>query len=600
LEGRVAETPEAVAYQTLEEEGVWQATRWRDFKRAVASLGTGLQQLGLVAGDYVGILVPTCQEWECAHMAILRAGGVVVGLDPHDIDERINDIARHARLNAIIVKDAKALKKVSKQIRDGLKFILSLESTSQPEERPKVVSMDHMFESASTNSTYDAARARPEDPATMIFTSGTTGAPKGIVYTHEQICFAIESILEAYPDINTGSRLVCWLPLSNLFQRMVNYCAVSKGAVTYIVEDPREIMKHLPSVSPHVFVAVPRFFEKLYLGIMENISQKPAWTRAITRWAFSVGNSYATVSREGRSPPFFLRVSHALADALVLKRIRGVMGSNLQYMITGSAAMPQWLLESFHALGLLILEAYGLSENVVPVAANRVGDYKFGTVGKVLTGNEVRLSKEGELLVRGPGIFSGYYDDEPDERLLTWDGYFPTGDYAEIGREGFVTLIGRKAEVFKTSTGRRIAPVAIEGHIARLPYVEYVAVVGEGRKFLVAILAIYEAVLYRKAGSKALSLTDAYEFIQADVAREVKSLPIYQRPAGLVITSRPFTIASGELTSNLKLRRRTIEKIYEPVITELYARFDELNVSALHCIPSGDEVVIGALCGPTL
>ena len=436
----------------------------------------------------------------------------------------------------------------------------------------------------------------PDASATIIFTSGTTGSAKGIVYTHRQIVMATASILRTFADIEPGSRMACWLPLSNLFQRMLNFCAIARGAQIYYVRQPQEIMRHVVAIRPDVFIGVPRFYEKLHAGIVDQIDGMPAPRRRAALWGLRVGSRYRSDLRSGRGAGIALQLTHALADRLVLRRIRGAMGGNLRYMISGSAPMPRWLLERFEAIGWRVFEAYGLSENVIPVAANSPAAHRLGTVGRVMPGNEVRLAEDGELWVRGPGVCTGYLGDEAASHATDADGYLATGDYATIDADGFVTLTGRKSDLFKTSTGRRIAPAAVEAALRAIPYVEHAVLLGSGRPFAVAILAVSGG---RLRGSAALgaasSLADNRDAIVADVQRVLAEFPDYQRPSGLLVTTRAFGIDSGELTANLKLRRQGIAERFASALDELYLLLEaNKGASAMRLAEDGTTLLCSA------
>jgi long-chain acyl-CoA synthetase len=260
-----------------------------------------------------------------------------------------------------------------------------------------------------------------------------------------------------------------------------------------------------------------------------------------------------------------------LADRLVLRRLRAIMGTRLRYMVSGSAPMPSWLLARFQAIGLLILEAYGLTENVIPVAANRPNSYRLGTVGLPMSGSEVRLADDGELWVRGPGVFRGYYGEQQPPPPFDERGFLATGDYASIDADGFITLTGRKSEIFKTSTGRRISPRDAEAAMRALPYVDHAVLLGAGRPFPVAILVVAEPKLRACAeASTETAMIELCERVRCDIAQSIAELPDYQRPGGLVITTHAFGITTGELTPNLKVRRNSIEASHNDVLDELY------------------------------
>ena len=582
LAARQARTPDAVALWQVSGDGAWRPSTWTDYRRAVASVASGLCRLGLAAGERVGILGATRPQWDTAQLGILAAGGVAVGLDLHGQDEHTQDIARRCRFVGIVVDNPALLGKLGDELRRTLRFVVSIEpvapadaadASNTANDGARIVDLATLLAQPADDG-WNQARA--DTPATIIFTSGTTGAPKGIEYSHRQMCLAADAILAAFTDIAEGSHLACWLPLSNLFQRMINLCAIGCDAQTFYVADPREIMRHVAQIEPHVFIGVPRFFEKLYAGIVYTLRQKPAWQQALARWAWTVGDRVASARRAGQRCPAVLTAQHRLAEALVLRRLRGILGNQLRFMVSGSAPMPRWLLERFDALGLPILEAYGISENIIPVALNRPGRSRFGTVGQPLAGNEVKLADDGELLVRGPGVFSGYFGEADNaskdrengaQACVDAEGYLASGDFATIDADGYITLVGRKAEIFKTSTGRRVAPAAIESLLRQLPDAEYAAVFGAGRAQPSALLIVTKAAWQGDSQRFAARLREA--------ARQVlKPLPAYLQPAGIALTTRTFSIGGGELTANLKLRRQTIARNFSDQLDELHAHID--------------------------
>jgi len=580
----------APAQWDLSARETWKATSWLEYRDAAIRIASNLRELGFSPGDRVGIMAPSSRDWDLVQMGVLTARGVIVGLDPHDREDNLNAVVQRCDLAGLVLHDLTWLSRFGKDVRSRLRFVISL----QPTQEHGVVLLDHLLYGGSCETGSGLPDAQPDDPATIIFTSGTTGAPKGIQYTHRQICLAVRSILEVFPDISADSRLVCWLPLSNLFQRIINICAMGWGAQTYYLEDPQLIMRHIRHIEPNLFIGVPRFYEKLYAGVMTNIDQAPAWQQWLTALALRIGGHYANVIRSGRAPGLTESARYRLADWLVLRHLRGVMGARLRYMVSGSAPLPGWLLERLQAMGLLVLEAYGLSENLIPVAANRPDAYRFGTVGRVMRGNELRFAEDGELWVRGPGVFSGYYGEEGETGLFDADGYLATGDYASIDADGFITLTGRKSEIFKTSTGRRIAPAGIESILRQVSYIEQAAVFGAGRPFLVAVLTVNKEISrggeMAQPGWKALC-----DCIRRDVASSLASLAAYQHPAGVVITNQPFSIERGELTPNLKLRRASIEAAYHGFVEELYSLLMTADGAAVQAERDEGRIILCSL-----
>ncbi|MBI3154490.1 MAG: AMP-binding protein [Burkholderiales bacterium] len=568
LRARAEIDPQAPALWWLQDDPRWQVIRWRQFLEAVATAARGLRALGLRHGERVGLIASSSPQWDIVQLAAMAAGGVVVGLDPHDTDHRLAQMALQSGLVGVVGQDEAAIAKLGPDRRDSLRFTVTLDG--QPGQGSTSFDDLERLGQAEPGQGWDQSRA--DDEALVVFTSGTTGEPKGIAYTHRQVCGAVAAILLAFPDIGPGSRLACWLPLSNLFQRMINFCALGRGAQTFYVADPRAVMAHVPTISPHLFIGVPRFFEKLYAGILEAIDAKPAWQRKLAHWAIRAGDRRARATRGGAPLGAVHRLSAAIADRLVLARVRSVLGRDIRFLISGSAPMPVWLLERFHGLGFLVLEAYGMSECIVPVAANTPGAFRFGTVGRPLDGVEVRLAPDGELLVRGAGVFAGYLGDSEARRRTGADGFLASGDHASIDPDGFVTLLGRKSEIFKTSTGRRIAPSTIESRLRQIPYVEHAVVFGASRPFLVALIAISEPALRSRVAARAAAADDARPWagtLRADLASALADLPDHHRPAGAVLTTRPFTVDAGLVTPNLKVRRANVEKSFASEIDEL-------------------------------
>jgi len=566
---RALDAPEAAAYHSLVADH-WQPSTWGDFMRGAEAAAGRLAALGLGAGARLGLMAPTGLDWETVQVGGLLCGAAIVGLDAHDQPARLADIIQVSALRGLVVGDATAFARIPPDACAGLAFVICLADNPAPAACPVRWLSRPMFDALAAQPL--AQGPAPEAIATIIFTSGSTGAPKGIAYTHAQVCLAVAGILDAFPEITASDRLVCWLPLSNLFQRMINFCAAGRGAQTYFVADPRSIMRQLPSIKPQVFVAVPRFFEKLNEGIEQQLAARPAIARQLVRWAIAAGDRVATAQREGRVPGLAARLAAALAERLVLHRLRAILGGEIRFMVSGSAPFPRWLIGKFHALGLLVLEAYGLSENVVPIAINRVADFEFGTVGRVVAGNEVRLADDGEVLVRGAGVFKSYLGAAAEEAAIDGDGYLHTGDLGAWTAAGRLRLTGRKSEVFKTSTGRKIAPTAVEARLKQIPGIDNVVVFGASRKAIVALVTPPPEAL--PALREDAAFARYAQRIAAQVAAAMAEDAEYLRPAGLLVHRHAFTIDAGELTSNLKLRRRVIEARHQAGLDALFERLE--------------------------
>jgi len=552
---RCAQTPGDAAFGVAEAPGAWRFLTWKEFSADVNRLARALADCGIGRGSRLAIVARTSVDWERTQMAALKLGAVAIGIDPNYPDATLAQVLEATAPKAIFIDDASTLDRLPASIRASFELAVAFRGDTEGG-RAGVRSLRSMIESAPAGPYPSGSEPSPEDPAIVVFTSGTTGPPRPIAYSHRQVVLAVDEILAAFPDIGEGSRLLCWLPLANLFQRIINFCAVARGATSYVIADPREVMLHLTSASPHVFIGVPRFFEKVQAGIEDRLTARPALTRAFVRWALALGR------RRERG------IGWWLAELFALRRLRAVFGKDARYLISGSAPMPQSLLEWFEAIGLPVLEAYGVSEDIVPVAMNRPGVRRPGTVGKPTPANEVRLGPDGEVLVRGEGVFNGYLGADsiqPDR-----EGFWATGDLGEFTPDGFLRLRGRKSESFKTSGGHWIVAGNVETLLQQIPYVEHAVLAGSSEHALTAILNIDLARFRGNASASELSFDECTR-IAVDAGDALAAVPRYSRPAALLVVTTAFSVAGGELTTNLKLRRALVIEKFKPQLARLRA-----------------------------
>ncbi len=557
LSARAAATPDQPAFWTREDaSGQWYPTTWAEVHQRVRNLAWQLRLLGIGRGDRVALALPTTLDWEYAQHAVLAAGGVVIGLDGHETEANLRHMLLKVQPSALIVDTQETGDRLRALTQGAAPRLVVAEGPVAND----ALRLDGLLASP-IPATAALPKSTTDDVATIIFTSGTTGQPKGIAYTHGQLACVGRAILERFPGIDEGSRLACWLPLSNLFQRIINLCGLICGAQSWFVQHPARIMELLPEIQPSLFIGVPRFFEKLHSGLLAELDRRPKPIRAVAHAAWRAGCAMRSAERAGKPVGRFQALAARMADRLILARIRAFMGPNLMFMVSGSAPMPVWLLERFHGLGWLILEAYGTSENALPIATNTPEAFRFGTVGLPFEGNELMIAEDGEILVRGPAVFSGYCGADPMESPVDEAGFLHTGDLGRLDENGFLSLTGRKSELFKTSTGRRIAPTPIEALIKRVPGVEHAVLVGRNRPFPVAIVDL---------DGVPADPTIALEWIGSQVADACSTLPPYQRPAGVLISFHRFSVEGGLLTANQKLRRQDIEATFQDDLDALY------------------------------
>lgn len=529
---RSQQAPERVAFYARSTAGSWLPKTWAEYGREVDRLATALHARGLEKGDRLAILLPTCPAWELAQQAALVDGAVIVGLDPRATREELAWILRHAQVNWLVLPEI-ALELIPADVLGGLRGAVVL-GDARPEGPGNLMWWNDLL---TCESSVEVVRdllqqRRGDDVATILYTSGTTGEPKGIEVTHGQIMVAVRAIAAALPELTADDTAICWLPMAALFQRMANLLFAARGMTMYFVEDPRRIIEYLSEIAPSFFIGVPRFYEKL-----------DEWLQ----------NTDEATSRHWRQ--------------------------RVKCMISGSAPLTPAILQRLRSLGLLVLEAYGLTENTVPMAMNCLGDYRFGSVGKPLPGNSIRFEADGELIIRGPGLFRGYYREQMHSERFTADGYYRTGDCGYLDADGFLHLVGRKSEIIKTSTGRRISPVAIEAVYAQSRYVDQMVVVGDGRKHLVALLTLnlrqIEGYLRDQGAAPELQDAHATALVKELVLREMERLEAglapHDRVQAVAILSRPFSSDRGEVAMGGKLKRAVIAAHCQPLIDRLYA-----------------------------
>lgn len=557
LAARVVETPEAMAFMVEGEGGEWSGVSWGDFGASVAALRGALYAAGLRPGDRLAIAMPVGLDWETLHHAAVGLGAAVVGLDAHDRHDRLADVMRQAEIAALVTTDARVAALAQSLALPSLRLVVTA-AASPPTAGMTTFTWESLMAMPRAD-VPEQSRPGAQDLATIIFTSGTSGQPKGIAYSHGQLGLALAGICETFTFVGADGRLLCWLPLSNLFQRMVNLAGLHHGATTYLLADPRRVMEVVAKVSPDVFVGVPRFYEKLLDGLRSRVAAMPGPVRAVVNGAWGVARRHHRVLADGGYPSAGLRVANSIADRTVLSRIRQVMGRRLRCMVTGSAPMPKAVLDELNALGWTVLEAYGLSENVVPMAMNRLDRCRPGSVGLPMAGNDIRIAADGEVLVRGPGVFNGYLGaDSPAP--LNAEGFYATGDLGHFDAQGFLHLSGRKSDLIKTSTGRRVAPMGIEAVLQSVFGIDHAVVFGDGRPCLVALCTTAEPVT-----------DEAQQQALAGRLREAAAtLAPHDRPAAIAFLPAPFSIDAGELTSNLKICRRPIGTRHATRIDRLY------------------------------
>ncbi len=564
IAARVAISPDQIACHCRASTGAWEHMTWRQYGDDITRAARGFVASGLRPGDWVAILAAPSYRWEVAEKAAFAAGGVVTGLD--HLASKMQKARYITRLApaVLVVGDMSDLADLGADVLASLKRVVVLNG----EAGDGSIAWPQLVAAGTEDCPLPALS--PEATATVVFTSGSSGEPKAVPYSQRQLVLAAKGILDAFGPADERDVTLCWLPLSNLFQRVMNLCAIGAGAQIFFAPDPRRVMEEIAEVRPSVFIGVPRFYEKVSERAEAAIAELGGAQRGLVRRAMAEAQAGFVKRAEGQRLSSIERSRAALADRFVLRSLRRkLFGDRIRMLITGSAATPQPVKRFFTGVGLPLVEAYAMTENIVPMTVSRNLNRGQGCVGRPLPENEIRLDETGEILVRGPGVFAGYLGDGENAQRFTEEGFFRTGDEGRFDEAGYLYLTGRKSDLIKTSTGRRIPPTPIEAELRAAALVQEAVVVGNGRKCLTAVLALdQEAVNGTSPGELLKQLSRHVQ--QTNLARAS-----YERIAGCVVLHDGFSIGKGHLTTNLKPRRGQIEEAVARPLEQLYRAINE-------------------------
>ena len=571
-------------------DGVYTDISFKQFKQETESFAMGLASLGVKRGDKVAIIGENRPEWVYSDMAIMGLGGVDVPLYPISTSETIEFILNNSEAVGVIVSNNFHLNKVLK-IRENckqLRFIIVMNEIDLSESGTylfkQVQEMGKEFAKENKDHFKDnIALAHENDLCTFIYTSGTTGEPKGVMLTHKNIISNVNAVHEII-EIGPNDLFLSFLPLCHVFERMAGYyTALSGGAQIAYAESIEKVSSNLVEIKPTVMTAVPRLFERMYSKINKGVEASPEKKQKIFKWAVEVGSAYQKAHKTEAGVPFTLSLKHKLADKLVFSKVKEKTGGRLRFFISGGAALARELGEFFEAVGILILEGYGLTESSPVIAVNRPYNYKFGTVGQTMPGVEVKIANDGEILAYGPNIMKGYYKNEAETNATIKDGWLHTGDIGVFDAEGFLMITDRKKSLFKTSGGKYIAPTPIENLFLGSKYIDQFIIIGDRRMYITALIVPDYEALKEFADSRRIHYDDPkeltkmkqiYEMLEKDLGEFQRKLAGYEKVRKFTILDKPFTIEGGEMTPSMKLKRKVIEERYTNLIDDMYEGID--------------------------
>jgi long-chain acyl-CoA synthetase len=549
----VAREPDGTAY-LVEENGEWHPITWGQAGRIVDELAHGLLALGVRKGDAFGILASTRVEWVLFDFALALVGGITAPIYMNSSPRDAAYVLEHSEAVGVLCEDDEQRAKVDALGLDHVLTFADLDDLRARGRRHAQAEPDAVERVA--------AQIGEDELYTYIYTSGTTGPPKACMIRHRNY-HAMASKVHGVDDFTVaGDVMLLFLPLAHNFGRCMALGGAHMGYTVAFCPDPYAVADAIPAVRPTVFPSVPRVFEKVHTGVTQKFAAEKGVKRALIQWALGVGRRASELRQAGRDLPRRLALQHKLADRLVYSKVKDRLGGRLRIGISGGAPLAKEVIEFFHALDILILEGYGLTECTTAATVNRPSRYRFGTVGPALPGVELRIADDGEVLIKTDTIFAGYYKDEQaTQEVLPGDGWLRSGDVGHLDEDGFLTITDRKKDILVTAGGKNVAPQNLESALKTHPLVSQALVVGDRRPYVAALITVADGT---NPDDARYEIERLVEDVNSDVSR-------YEQIKRYAILPRDFSADEGEVTPTLKLRRRVCQEHFAAEIEALYS-----------------------------
>jgi long-chain acyl-CoA synthetase len=568
-------------------QGAFVTLTYAAYYERILMVARGLGKMNVRTGDRIAILSENRAGWVIADMGILCCGAVTVPIYPTNTPEQIEYMVNHAGAKIVFVSGKFQYTKLLKrrEAMPGLELVVSFERFLGDPSLPvttfyqlsEIDSPINEEEKKEIEAKID--RIKPEDILTLIYTSGTTGVPKGVMLSHNNILSNTQYLTEQSGVIDANDTLLSFLPLSHILERTAGYyMAVRNGALMAFADSIEKVPENMLEIRPTVMVSVPRLFEKIYHRIFENAHQMSTLKRSIFHWAVDVGKKYVAATFIDKQPSGILNLKYAIADRLVFSKIRARFGGNMKLFCSGGAPLDKTINEFFWVLGIPILEGYGLTETSPALCFNNFEHIRFGSVGVALKNTEFKIAEDGEILVRGPQVMLGYYNDPAATAEAIQDGWFKTGDIGHID-DGFIFITDRKKELIITAGGKNIAPQPIENALKMDKYFTSAFVYGDRKPFLAALIVPNIERLLEFAKEKHIHYYELEDLVMHAKVQNLfmhrlddinSHLAPYETIKKFVLLAHDFSIEGGELTPTLKLRRKIIYEKYKHKIEDLY------------------------------
>jgi len=562
-----------------------QPLTYRAMYANIRAIAHALLAYGVQPGDRIGIFAQNCPEWTLTDFAILSVRAVPVPIYATNTYQQAAYIIDDTATVLLFVGNQETYHLIQpiKERSSSLHTIVIFDEEAHPHEPDLTLGQ---FIQAGVDSIganildTHLSQATPDELATIIYTSGTTGEPKGVMLTHANIFHQFKAIQGQF-RVGPGDRSLCFLPLSHVYERAWSYFLYYAGAENHYLANPKMVIAAMQSIKPTVMVSVPRLYEKIYATAYHNLEQGSTLKQRLFHWAIDVGRTYQYAKKDNQPVSVSLRLQHRLADRLVLRKIRAIVGGPKNFFSAGGAPLAAAIEEFFFAAGLLVCEGYGLTETSPMVTFNTPKAFKFGSVGRPIVDCQVKIAADGEILIKSPSVTQGYYNKPEATAEAFVDGWFRTGDVGEFDEEGFLRITDRIKDLIITSGGKNIAPQRIESALAKDHFIEQCVAIGDRRKYISALIVPNFVALEGYATAQVIAWQSREDlvhnpaivaFYRRRLSAYTQELADFERVKAFTLLPEPFSQETGELTPSQKIRRKVVMEKYNPVIDAMYPR----------------------------
>ncbi|MDP6179059.1 MAG: long-chain fatty acid--CoA ligase [Desulfatiglandales bacterium] len=573
------------------EYGLWHDISWNDYYRLAKCVGSALISMGLEKGDCVSIIGDNCPEWVIIDLGIQCAGGVAVGVYSTNAWPQVEYVLQNSDSKFFFVEDEEQLDKWL-HFRDNVPLlkkviVWDLEGLRYFED-PMVTAYDDLLELGRQVVEKEPglfekcmSKVKPEDLSALIYTSGTTGPPKGVMLTHKNVTWMGVAVQSVIP-IKETDEILSFLPLCHIFQRLFSvFIHITWGFIVSFIESLDTITDNMKEISPTVEIAVPRIWEKYLSSVYIRMSDASLFKRLVFSSALKIGQKRTTLKMQFLPVPFYLGVFYRLAYFAVFRKLKERLGfERIQIAVSGGAPISPDVLHFFQSIGVNLIEGYGQTEGTAVTSCCRTGEVKFGTVGRPLEGIEVKIAEDGEILVRSPGVFKGYYKDPEATYESLKDGWLHSGDVGEFDEDGYLKITDRKKDIIVTAGGKNITPQYIENRLKFSSYINDASVIGDNRKFITSLIMIDEDNVVKYAQENKIQfstyrdLTQSHEtikLIQGEVDKVNETLSNVERIKKFTILPKKLYEEDGEVTPTMKMKRKYVNEAFKDLIEAMYA-----------------------------